>query len=140
VAVHVNVSPLAQKLVDKIKANQNKPKARKAVNFSTPRWNKQEELTWFKKSFPNVDISVLDSLKEVISNGPELWGVFHNAVVYISENAAEGTTYHEAFHVVFNLFTNKQQRVELLKEATSRYKDIKRSKYSSKEDYEIWRK
>ena len=44
---------------------------------------------------------------------------------YIKENANKGTTYHEAFHVVFNLFLNEKQQEEILTEAFKIYgKDL----------------
>lgn len=130
-----NLTKNLKKELDKNK-DENRPKARKADDLNSPKWNKEEELAWFKKNFPNVDISVLENLKEVVANGKDLWGVFHNAAVYITKEAAEGTTYHEAFHVVFNLFATPEQRKTLLKEAASKYKEIKKSNYKSVEDYE----
>jgi hypothetical protein len=105
-------------LLGMFRNSQNKPKTRLA-DSSKPytKWNKAQELAWFKKNFPQVPITVLDNLKNIVGNGREAWGAFHNASVYIAENAASGTTYHEAFHVVFNLFLNEEQRNNILKES-----------------------
>ena len=79
-------------------------------------WNEKEELGWFKKNYPGVPIEVLDDIREVIGKGgPEAWGLFHNASVFIQSNAAKGTAYHEAFHVVFNLMLTEKERNEILK-------------------------
>jgi hypothetical protein len=90
-------------------------------------FNSEEEVAWFKERFPQVDIAVLENLKEIVKNGgKQAWGVFHNAAVYLAQNAAVGTTYHEAFHVAFNMFLNEEQQESILNEASIRY-DIKRS-------------
>lgn len=79
-------------------------------------WNEKEELGWFKKNYPGVPVEVLDDIREVIGKGgPEAWGLFHNASVFIQSNAAKGTAYHEAFHVVFNLMLTEKERNEILK-------------------------
>lgn len=109
----------SQKLKDRINSNRNKPKSRYAdevINYKP--WNRAEEIAWFKKNFPQVPISVLDNLKEIVANGVEAWGAFHNASVYIAKNASTGTVYHEAFHTVFNLFLDDTQRKQLLNKVT----------------------
>lgn len=75
---------------------------------------------WFKERFPNVDFNKVKSL--VNNKG---WGAFIKGAVYIYENAEIGTTYHEAFHVAFNLFMNKSERKALLDEVknTEAFKD-----------------
>jgi hypothetical protein len=79
-------------------------------------WNEKEELAWFKKNYPNVPIEVLKDLKEIAGKGgPDLWGLFTNASVYIQSNAAKGTAYHEGFHVVFNLMLTEKERNDILK-------------------------
>ena len=79
-------------------------------------WNEKEELAWFKKNYPNVPIEVLKDLKEIAGKGgPDLWGLFTNASVYIQSNAAKGTAYHEGFHVVFNLMLTEKERNAILK-------------------------
>lgn len=70
---------------------------------------------WFKARFPNVDYVVVERL----INGRS-WGSFKDAVVTVMNGAEEGTTYHEAFHVVFNLFLTKTEQDALLAEFMSR--------------------
>lgn len=121
-------------LINKANKSKNKPKYRKVQDISTPKWNKEEEIKWFKANFPGVDLSVLDNLGEVIANGKEYWGVFQNAAIYVAENAATGTLYHEAFHAMFNLFTTETQREALLKEAADKY-GLKESNFKNSNDY-----
>jgi len=79
------------------------------------KWNEDEEIAWLNKNLPQVPKSVVPNIKEIIANGPEAWGVFHNAAIYISKEAGVGTAYHEAFHAVFNMFLNESEQNEILK-------------------------
>ena len=111
------------------KGGANKATLYRAGTKTTNLWDKEKETAWFKQRFPNVEISVLEDLSEVMASGKDAWGMFHNAAVYIQNNAAQGTTYHEAFHVVFNLFLNDKQKASMLTEAYRRFgKDLGISK------------
>lgn len=86
-------------------------------------WNQEKEVAWFKKNYPNVPLEVLDDLREVVGKGgPESWGLFRNASVYIATNAKTGTLYHEAFHVVFNLMLTDAERQQILEEGATKAK------------------
>jgi len=126
----------SQALKDQLKNNKDNKKYRFKSNIASDKWNKSEEMGWMKKNFPGVDVTVLENLKEVTANGREAWGVFHNAAIYVAENAASGTLYHESFHALFNLFNTPQQQTALLKEAAGRY-NISKNKYKSLEDYNV---
>lgn len=80
-------------------------------------WNKDQELTWFAENLPNVPVEIRDNLMNVhMQGGLNAWGLFKNSVVYMAENAEQGTGFHEAFHAVFNLFLNEKQKEKLLRE------------------------
>lgn len=81
-------------------------------------WNQEEELTWFNERFPDVPITVLENIKKSLSYNKEVWGLFKNAAVYIQNNAGKGTVYHEAFHVVFNMYATDKERKDLLQNTT----------------------
>ena len=81
----------------------------------------QEEIDWFTERFPDVPLHVLEDLKGVTANGQDAWGMFKSAAVYLRKHTQTGTVYHEAFHVVFNLFSTKEQQRELLKEAWDKW-------------------
>lgn len=88
-------------------------------------WDVQKEMNWLQKVLPQLSkedrVQVVEGLIDLGKKGAKAWGLFHNGMVLLSNVAAEGTTYHEAFHVVFNLLLNKQQKDRLLKEAKSVY-------------------
>lgn len=83
-------------------------------------WNQEKELAWIKKVLPQLSdndrIRVVKGLIRVGNQGALAWGQFNNGIVTLSDIAAEGTTYHEAFHVVFNLLLDQNERISLLNE------------------------
>ncbi|MHA1904727.1 MAG: hypothetical protein ACW977_12255, partial [Candidatus Thorarchaeota archaeon] len=72
-----------------------------------------------KKYLPE---DVYKQLQEIGKNGKSIRGLYTDAAVFLSERAFEGTGYHEAFHVVFNLSLDLPQRFALLKEAEEKFK------------------
>lgn len=106
------------------------------VDSTRPTWNKEKELAWLKKVLPQLSeqdrVKMIEGLIQVSENGPVAWGMFSDGIVTLSDIAAEGTTYHEAFHVVFNLMLTPQEREALLEEARQLYGD--KSELSLEED------
>lgn len=110
-------------------------------------WNQEEELNWLKdkigkaykrgsgkkgtvKIFHSLEAlenylpkETYQQLLEARKHGKELHGVFMQAAVYLSKTALPGTTYHEAFHIVFNLALPLKVRIELINEAYEKFKD-----------------
>ncbi len=85
-------------------------------------WNQEQETEWFTRRFPNVPLYILDDLKKIHGQGHiNAQGLFYNASVFIANNAGEGTTYHEAFHVVFNMYLNDKQQNTIIEEARTKY-------------------
>ena len=95
------------------------------VDSDRPTWNREKELAWIKKVLPQLNeadaIKVVNGLIEVAGKGTYAWGKFSNGIVTLSDTAAEGTTYHEAFHVVFNLMLSNSERQALYNEARTLY-------------------
>lgn len=106
--------------VNKRSAKRVRHKLR-AIDNTRPLWNKREELSWLKQILPQLSaedrVRVVEGLIQVYENGPVAWGMFSEGIVTLSDLSAKGTTYHEAFHVVFNLMTDPEQRKALFKEA-----------------------
>ena len=95
------------------------------VDSDRPTWDKEKELDWIKKVLPQLNeadaIRVVNGLIEVAGKGTYAWGKFSNGIVTLSDTAAEGTTYHEAFHVVFNLMLSNSEKEALYNEARTLY-------------------
>lgn len=88
-------------------------------------WNQEKELAWLAKVLPQLEPDarehVVKGLIEVNAKGDRAWGQFNNGIITLSDIAAEGTTYHEAFHAVFNLLLDPEEREALFKEAREMY-------------------
>jgi len=76
----------------------------------------QSKIEWFKNKFPQIPINVIeDSLMK------DSWGrLTKDGIVLISDLAAEGTVYHEAFHTYSLLFSNEDERKSLYDEVRKR--------------------
>lgn len=71
----------------------------------------EEAKKWFTQKFPDIDFRVLER-----TFGANVYGKFSDSVVTIYNNAEVGTTYHEAFHVVFSTILSKSERDNLINE------------------------
>ena len=104
---------------------------RQVDDLSRPIWDKDKELAWLNKVLPQLSEServvVNNGLIRVAKTGALAWGQFSDGIITLSDIAAEGTTYHEAFHAVFHLLTEPTLRDELLQEAKRTYGDLSNS-------------
>lgn len=91
----------------------------------TPVWNQEKELKWLSKVLPQLSeqdrVKVVKGLIKVGKRGALAWGQFDKGVITLSDIAAEGTAYHEAFHAVFNLLLDNDERQALYDEARKLY-------------------
>lgn len=90
-----------------------------------PIWDEKKELSWLRKVLPQLSeqdrVKVVKGLIQVAKNGPVAWGMVSNGIMTLSDIAAEGTAYHEAFHVVFHYMLTPQERAALFEEASQIY-------------------
>ena len=121
-------------------------KLRHTAKTDGTKWDKKQEIKWLQDKLGTKTMqrgkngtlrvfSSIEAIKEYLPDevyemliesrkqGKELHGVFTKAAVLLSSNAASGTTYHEAFHVVFNLALPLNRRIEILNEAMEMYAD-----------------
>lgn len=100
---------------------------------SLPIWDKEKEIAWLEKNLPQFTseerLQIVEGLIQAVSKGAVAWGQFKDGVITLSDIAAEGTLYHEAFHAVFDLLTDANHKQELLSEA--------REKWSNKTDIQL---
>jgi len=105
-------------------------------------WDKEQELTWLMDKVTGTSnwfkTGTFDSLEELEAylpketyemllearkSGKTVHGLFTKAAMYLWNNAAAGTTYHEAFHIVFNLALPLSARLEILTNAVEVYSE-----------------
>lgn len=88
-------------------------------------WNQEKELNWISRVLPQLSkndrVQVVKGLIKVGKRGTLAWGQFDKGVITLSDIAAEGTAYHEAFHAVFNLLLDNNERQALYDEARKLY-------------------
>lgn len=88
-------------------------------------WNQEKELNWLSRVLPQLSendrVQVVKGLIKVGRQGALAWGQFDKGVITLSDIAAEGTAYHEAFHAVFNLLLDNNERQALYDEARKLY-------------------
>lgn len=94
-------------------------------SVNAPTWDQEKELNWLNKVLPQLSkdnrIRVVKGLIRVSDSGSLAWGQFDKGVITLSDIAAEGTVYHEAFHTVFNLLLDNNERQALYNEAKKLY-------------------
>lgn len=98
---------------------------RRVDDTETTVWNQEKELNWLSRVLPqlseNDKVQIVKGLIKVGRQGALAWGQFDKGVITLSDIAAEGTTYHEAFHAVFNLLLDNNERQALYNEAKKLY-------------------
>lgn len=103
-------------------SNTNIPEFRKVNNTL----NEQKTITkaekdWLQKALPQA-FKKLNIIKGLIESGDiKAWGMYKDSVITLSDKAAFGTIYHEAFHYVFDMSFTEEEKSEVLKEAEQLY-------------------
>lgn len=85
--------------------------------------NLEKELNWLKENLPQLSENDLVKIHKGLINVGSLtaWGRFKDGIIEISDEAAEGTAYHEAFHAVFNMFLTESEANALLNKARKKF-------------------
>lgn len=100
----------------------------KTLATPTEKINLDEELSWIDKVLPQMSregrIQLKKGLIKMQESGKDAWGMFDNRVITLSDMAATGTTYHEAFHAVFNMYLSDKVQEDLFRQARRRYGNI----------------
>lgn len=90
-------------------------------------WKPEKELGWLRKALPQFS----DDEHLRITNGlikldgrREAYGRFKQGIIELSDIAARGTVYHEAFHAVFNTLLNNDEQTDVMNAARAKYGDL----------------
>lgn len=88
----------------------------------------KQELSWLKEVLPGLStedrLKIQKGLITVAEKGAQAWGQYENGIITLSDIAAEGTVYHEAFHAVYDLMTTQEEKENLMREAVEKYGDL----------------
>lgn len=91
---------------------------------------RERELRWLSRVLPNLSseeiIKIVDGLIKIPaeSGGGFAWGQFKQGIIEISNQAARGTVYHEAFHAVTHTLLNDSEYEELFKAGREKYGNL----------------
>lgn len=91
---------------------------------------RERELKWLSRVLPNLSseeiIKIVDGLIKIPaeSGGGFAWGQFKQGIIEISNQAARGTVYHEAFHAVTHTLLNDSEYEELFKAGREKYGNL----------------
>lgn len=100
---------------------------RKADSRSRLIVDTRKELAWLRRVLPQLSeqnrIRFVKGLIEVAGKGPIAWGMYSKGIITLSDIAADGTVYHEAFHLVMDLMFTPQEKEALFEEARRLYGD-----------------
>ena len=114
-----------EQAINNKKASRTRHKLRKVKPLDYEKWDEKKELKWLSKVLPQLSeqdrVKVVKGLIKVGKRGALAWGQFDKGVITLSDIAAEGTAYHEAFHAVFNLLLDNDERQALYDEARKLY-------------------
>lgn len=114
-----------EQAINNKKASRTRHKLRKVKSPDYEKWDEKKELKWLNKVLPQLSesdrVKVVKGLIKVGKRGALAWGQFDKGVITLSDIAAEGTAYHEAFHAVFNLLLDNDERQALYDEARELY-------------------
>lgn len=90
-------------------------------------WKPEREIGWLKKALPQFsDDEHLRITKGLIKldGKRNAFGRFKKGVIYLSDTGARGTTYHEAFHAVFNTLLNNNEQDKVMASARTKFGDL----------------
>lgn len=90
-------------------------------------WKPEKELGWLRKALPQFSndehLRITNGLIK-LDGRRKAYGRFKQGVIYLSDAAARGTVYHEAFHAVFNTLLDNDERTDVMNAARAKYGDL----------------
>jgi len=93
--------------------------------------DQKKELAWLNKVLPQLSkedkVRIYEGLIEIVGkeNAEYAWGKFEKGIITISDIAASGTLYHEAFHAVVNMLMSDKEKLEMFKAAQEKWGNLK---------------
>ena len=109
----------------------NNPKYRKEeVKTKAPIENRKEARMWLERVLPQLSTKdryrIVEGLIKISQGEDAEWayGMFHKGIMTISDKAADGTTYHEAFHAVVGLLLSDTEINRLFNAAKQKYGNL----------------
>lgn len=109
------------------------------VNYSSL----TKELQWLEQALPELSskerLILQDNLIK-IKGDRAAYGMFKNGIITISRQGIKGTVYHEAFHAVFHMLMDYNERAQLFKEGYKIFGENNSAIYIEEQLAEAFRK
>lgn len=88
-------------------------------------FDRDKELKWLEFALPQFKdrVQLVEGLIKIVNgiNSDRAFGKFVNGHIILSDKAAEGTVYHEAFHAVVNTLLNESELLDVLEEGKKQF-------------------
>lgn len=88
-------------------------------------FDRGKELKWLESALPQFKdrVQLVEGLIKIVNgvNSDRAFGKFVNGHIVLSDVAAEGTVYHEAFHAVVNTLLSESELLDLLNEGKQHF-------------------
>lgn len=88
-------------------------------------FDKESELKWLESVLPQYKdrVQLVEGLIKIVNgvNSDRAFGKFVNGHIVLSDVAAEGTVYHEAFHAVVNTLLSESELLDLFNEGREQF-------------------
>lgn len=88
-------------------------------------FDRESELKWLESVLPQYKdrVQLVEGLIKIVNgvNSDRAFGKFVNGHIILSDVAAEGTVYHEAFHAVVNTLLSESELLDLLNEGKKQF-------------------
>ena len=86
--------------------------------FRPENWSKVEK--WLKTILPgNLSVYRVANVIKA-TGGRKAYGMYKKGAIYVTQNAEAGTTYHEVFHAIWNMFSTPKERKAIVNEFKNR--------------------
>lgn len=114
----VKSSAIQEALLEDEEGDLRETLEKQADTFKPENWAKVEK--WLKNILPGNLPTY--RVKNVIkaTGGRKAYGMYKKGAIYVYTNAEAGTTYHEVFHAIWNMFTSPKERTAIVDEFKNR--------------------
>ena len=107
-------------------------------------FDKEKEMKWLNRVLPSMSeegkVMFKEGLINVMNKGAKAYGIYKNGIITLSNQAARGTVYHEAFHAVMDLQLSDEHKAEIFKEAKELYGNLNEEELEERlaEDFRLF--
>jgi len=127
IATDNDITSIEEEDIDEILEYFEHPAFRVQDGTQFEKVNIKKEVKWLSKALPQLSndehLRIVNGLIRIREkeNADYAWGMCNKGIMTISDKAARGTVYHEAFHAVVDLFLSKDEAMQMFSEGAEKY-------------------